>query len=236
MYFSRIRIDPSSVAHTALFCLLQGDAYASHKLIWELFRDGPTTKRAFLFRQEFEKEQLPSDGVWRGLPVFYVVSEERPTSADGLMTVETKAYDPRLRVSMHLGFDLRVNPVVARAVHGKKNSAKHDVMMDAKKKAKEQGVHTAAAINVAMNQAVIDWLSARASTRGFQLSDPSLIEVSGYRQHCLRKRRAPGITFSSVDLAGSLEVTDPDLFRTLLFAGVGGCRSFGCGLMMVRPI
>ena len=238
MYFSRVRMNTSSVSQRELISLLRGGAYASHKLIWKLFPDDPSGKRTFLFRQEFEKEQIPSHDFRRGLPIFYVVSEKPPSSVDGSMEVETKAYNPQLRVGMRLAFDLRVNPIVARGVDGKKHSAKHDVLMDAKRRARQQRASTINEINTVMNEAAIDWLSdsERTHRHGYRLIDPSRIEVSGYRQHVLRRRNARDITFSSVDLVGSLEVIDPESFRTLLFSGIGRSRSFGCGMMMVRPI
>jgi len=218
-----------------LLRIFQGDAYAAHKLIWKLFPGDPGSKRTFLFRQEYEKEQLSSGDSRRGLPIYYVLSEKHPKPIDGLITVETKPYEPKLTTSLRLCFDLRANPVVARTVHGKKNSAKHDVLMDAKKQAKQQKTANASAIKSAMNQAAIDWLNSRSAKHGFHLICPPLVEVSGYQQHYLKKRSGLGITFSSIELAGSLEVTDPDSFKMLLLNGIGSARSFGCGMMMIRP-
>lgn len=236
MYFSRVRIDTASMTHGTLVRVLQGNTYASHKLIWKLFPDDLAAKRAFLFRQEMEKEQAPFGGERRGLPIFYVVSEKRPVAVNELMQVETKTYDPRLPASTRLCFELRVNPVVARGGAGKKNSSKHDVMMDAKKQAKQQEAIDAPSLRDAMDAAAVDWLQERAAAQGFRLIDRSLVEVSGYRQHSLRRRDNPDIMFSSVDLSGALEVVDPDKFRSLLFRGIGRSRSFGCGMMMVRPL
>ena len=236
MYFSRVRIHTGAIPHGTLLRVLRGDAYASHKLIWKLFSNNPLDKRAFLFRQEVEKEQLPLSIERRGLPIYYVVSEKRPVNLDGLMQVETKTYNPQLSPSMRLSFELRVNPVIARAAAGNKISSKHDVMMDAKRRAKQENVTDRALVRAAMDAAAVNWLYERASALGFRLIDRSLVEVSGYRQHFVRRRDSRGITFSSVDLSGALEVIDPEKVRTLLFTGMGRSRSFGCGMMMVRPL
>ncbi len=54
-----------------------------HQLIWRLFPDDSDGNRTFLFRQEFEKEQLKFESTRRGLPIFYVVSEKVPVPIDG---------------------------------------------------------------------------------------------------------------------------------------------------------
>ena len=42
-----------------------------------------------------------------------------------------KPYAPRLAVGDRLAFRLRANPTIARKEEGKKNSPRHDVVMDA---------------------------------------------------------------------------------------------------------
>lgn len=256
MFFSRVRIEPYSIAKTKLFHILQSDVYAMHQLIWKLFPDGLNAKRDFLFRQEFEKEQLAFSATRRGIPLFYVVSKRPPMPVEGLFSVETKQYVPNISSGMRLGFDVRVNPVLQEKVErsniedwirsrkkrglSDKNPTKlrryHDVMMDAKQKAKVQGITDRSVIESQMRKAVLTWLSDNGKKSGFDLADQSSVEVSGYRQEYLKKRGSKSIRFSSVDLSGILVVTEPELFQKLLFSGIGHSRSFGCGMMMVRRI
>ena len=256
MFFSRVRIEPYSIAKTKLFHILKSDVYAMHQLIWKLFPDSLNVKRDFLFRQEFEKEQLAFSATRRGLPLFYVVSKRPPMPVEGLLSVETKQYTPKITAGMRLGFDVRVNPVLQEKVDrsniedwirsrkkrglSDKNPTKlrryHDVMMDAKKKAREKGITDRSTIESQMRKAILTWLSDNGKKSGFQLTDQSSVEVSGYRQEYLKKRGSRSIRFSSVDLSGILVVTEPELFQTLLFSGIGHSRSFGCGMMMVRRI
>jgi CRISPR system Cascade subunit CasE len=236
MFFSRVIIDSSPLSQIKLLKILQSDLYAMHQLIWKLFPVDPQKKRDFLYRQEFEKEQLASSSARRGMPLFYILSEREPVPTGDLLSVETKKYAPKLKAGMRLGFDVRVNPVIARGVEGKKNSSKHDIMMDAKKKAKEQGLKNALAVEQFMNTAAVEWLAEKSKKAGFSLSDEAAVEVSGYQQERLRKRGGKEIRFSSVDISGSLTVTEPELFRKILFTGIGHSRSFGCGMMMIRRI
>lgn len=255
MYFSRVKIDANAEPED-LFRMIRENVYASHQLIWRLFPNSPNAKRDFLFRQEFEMEQLPSPQSRRGLPIFYVVSERQPMPVPRLLSVESKRYDPKITKGMHLAFEIRVNPVVQEKVQRKnvddwikrrrkeglpdKEPTKlrryHDILMDAKSRAKHEGIEDEATVRQRMESSVIDWFSMSGKKYGFVLADQPKPEVSGYRQERLRKRGNKEIRFSTVDLSGTLEVTDPDLFLTLLFSGLGHSRSFGCGMMMVRRL
>jgi CRISPR system Cascade subunit CasE len=220
-----------------LLKLLRGDKYVIHQLLWGLFPGFPEgTSQPFLYRQEFEKEQLRTSDLRRRMPLFYLVSEQQPVPVDGLLDVESKDYDPRLEAGQRLGFELRVNPVVSRKTEGRKRSAKHDVLMDAKFTAGAEGITDGQEIEARMQRAAVDWLAARAERSGFRLERPECVEVSGYRQHALRKGKAKPIRFSSVDLAGLLVVEDPDVLKKVLFCGLGRSKSFGCGMLMVRLV
>jgi len=231
MYLSRVRVAPEGLDHEALYRLMQGDAYGNHQLLWRLFPDHD--ERPFLFRQELEQE-APGGGRPRGLPLFYVLSGDEPSPVPGLLACEVKPFTPRLHTGMHLAFRLRANPVVARKSAGQQRSRHHDVLMDAKRAARAEGVTAPAEVQVRMDDAARRWLAdqERSDRWGYRLlADP---EVSGYRRHAYRRRGGREIRFSSVDYQGALEVTDPDRFRDALARGIGRSRAFGCGLVLVR--
>lgn len=61
--------------------------------------------------------------------------------------------------------------------------------------------------------------------------------VSRYQQHRVRARKhEEQLMFSSVNYSGMAEVIDPNALRKTLFEGVGRCKAFGCGLLLVRRI
>jgi CRISPR system Cascade subunit CasE len=124
MYFSRVQVRSDIKELSELAGLLKNDHYGVHRLLWRLFPG--QEQRTFLFREEIAREQLgPSPSV-RGQPIYYVVSQTKPIAdAASLFRVETKDYRPQLQNGQKLGFDCRVNPIIAR--QGKK----HDVVMDA---------------------------------------------------------------------------------------------------------
>jgi CRISPR system Cascade subunit CasE len=239
MFFSRIRIEPGSLAQIELLRILQGNVYAIHQLLWKLFSDDPEAKRDFLFRQEFEKEQLAFEETRRGLPLFYVISQREPEANSGLLMVESKEYRPILKKGMRLIFDLRANPVIARSTVGVKRSVKHDVLMDAKLKTRQEGVTDTKEIQKQMQNAAAKWLIGKAALNGFTVEtskEEPWLDVYAYQQHLLRKRGNENIRFSSIDFSGTLVVTDPEKFNQALFSGIGPAKAFGCGLLLVKLI
>jgi len=131
MYFSQVRIRTKIQQSSELHRLIQGNAYGIHQLLWNLFPN--RNIRSFLYREEIAREQLGVQSGVKGEPIFYLVSEERPAVDDPLLKVETKVYSPKLRPGDTLAFKLRANPVIARKCAGRKNSVRHDVVMDSQR-------------------------------------------------------------------------------------------------------
>ena len=126
MFFSRVRIRPDV---RDLHLLVSGNGYGVHQLLWKLFPG--EEKRSFLFREEIAREQIPFRKGVKGEPVFYLVSELQPISDHRIFAVDSKPYAPKLAKGERLAFRLRANPTIARKEEGKKNSPRHDVVMDA---------------------------------------------------------------------------------------------------------
>ncbi len=228
MYMSRVRVATEGLDRNKLVAVLGGDAYSNHQLLWRLFTDDP--QRSFLFRQETEQDQLTAGQNPRGLPLFYVLSNEMPVAIPGLLEVETKPFSPALQHGDRLTFRLRANPTISRKT-GAGRSVRHDVLMDAKTRCREEGNENLDEIRRSMDEAAVHWLESRSETAGFALE--SVPQLSGYRQHA-HERKGRDIRFSSIDYEGVLTVTDPNRFREMLCQGIGRSKAFGCGLMMVR--
>lgn len=229
MHLSRIRVATRGLDRSALVKLLAGDAYANHQLLWRLFTEAED--RPFLFRQEMEKEQLQAHEFPRGLPLFYLLSSCAPEPVPGLLECDSKPFDPQLSPGDRLLFKLRANPTVARKSDGEKRSRRHDVLMDAKWRCRQEGRDAPWELREAMDASAEQWLSDRSEAWGFVLE--SAPQLSSYRQHQWQRRQRQ-IRFSSVDYEGVITVTDPERLRAALFNGVGRSRAFGCGMIMVR--
>lgn len=228
MYMSRVRVATEGLDRRKLLALLSGDAYANHQLLWRMFSDAP--HRSFLFRQETEIAQLSLGDNPRGLPLFYVLSEERPVAVPGLLEAESKEFSPVLVAGDRLAFCLRANPTVSRKTEIGR-SVRHDVLMDAKTQCRQQGEACPEVVRQRMEEAAIGWLDGRSAAAGFILE--SVPQVTAYRQHANRRKGAE-IRFSSIDYEGVLAVTNPELFNRTLYQGLGKSKAFGCGLMLVR--
>ncbi|HHO81686.1 MAG TPA: type I-E CRISPR-associated protein Cas6/Cse3/CasE [Halothiobacillus sp.] len=231
MYLSRVRVATGNLNARQAGQLMAGDAYGNHQLLWKLFPH--ENQRPFLFRQELEIDALAPDARPRGLPLFYLLSTVEPIDVPGLLHCEIKPFCPALDAGMQLGFRLRANPVVARKVEGQKNARHHDVLMDAKARARAEKTVDRDELARRMDRAAIEWLDRRSERAGFRLlAEPQL---SAYRQHTLR-RRGREIRFSSIDYQGVVEVSDPARFHETLARGLGRSKSFGCGLMLIRRV
>ncbi len=250
MYFSLIEPDPRH-ARIAAHERMRG-AYDDHRWLWErLFPAAPGTARDFLYRR------LDGDAGAR----YYTVSARAPAVGVPGWRVQAKPYEPRLDAGERLAFELRANPVVTRpgspvlAADGtplqresgrragapKHRAARHDVVMDAKKRLlAERGLQRwqdwhgddRPPIVELVHDSCSRWLAGCSLRYGFAV-EPQRLRVDAYRQH----RGKDGVLrFSSVDLAGELKIIDVAAFHEALAIGVGRAKAFGCGLLLVRRL
>lgn len=172
MYFSRVRVKPHIRKLSRLHHILRDNGYSIHQLIFDLF---PGKKeRTFLFREEIAGEQIPHYRGARGEPIYYIVSQSEPTNGNPLFVVESKPYEPRFRVGDRLAFKLRANPTIARKGAGKKNSVRHDVVMDAqyhqlRELARDAGVDDSGEKSDLKKQVLASWLTSQHPDFGIKL-------------------------------------------------------------------
>jgi CRISPR system Cascade subunit CasE len=78
------------------------------------------------------------------------------------------------------------------------------------------------------------WFHARAERAGFTLVDGSAGEpdlVVRARRTLRFDRRGRQVTLSTALFEGTLDVVDPQRLRSVLVAGIGPAKGYGCGLM-----
>jgi len=215
MYFSRLMLrNARSSSSWNTF----RTPYTLHQAIWKIFGDRPEANRDFLYRLDDNHRQ----------PVIYAVSALPPDTTGTIWQVESKAYTPQLFGGMRLAYSLRVNPVRKRA--GKR----HDVVMDAKRRLREEGQTVRSSQAALVQQEVENWLASRAEALGFSLVG---VSVESHRvERFIKPGKSGKVTLTTCDVTGVLRVTDPEPFRCLLFSGIGPAKGFGCGMMMVRRI
>jgi len=226
-YFSRVSINPSAVDVKQFARLACADGYREHQQLWKLFDDDPDAKRDFLFRREQTN----------GWPRFFMVSGRKPEKMDSIWNIETKEYNPKIYSGEKLAFSIRVNPVVTRTDDdGKKH--RHDVVMNMKKQTGYQQLpeNKRPPLIQLAEQAGVEWLEKRAEKHGFTF-DAGAVRIDAYTQNrAYKKRNKHPIRYSTLDFTGVLMVTDPGIFQTVLYQGIGPAKAFGCGLLLVRRI
>lgn len=225
MYFSRIELNRSGAGVAKLLKTMSADDYRHHQFVWQLFKG--VEERDFLYRRE-------DAGNW---PRYYTVSSRKPTDCEGLWTIETKPYVPKLTDGVALAFSLRVNPVVTRKGENGRQQ-RHDVVMDYKRTIGFKDIPRSErpSLPQIMREAGLEWLRGRAAKHGFSFDD-GLVTVDAYEQHqSLKKEGEKPISFSTLDFGGVLTVTDSSAFSQTLFNGIGPAKGMGCGLLMVRRI
>ncbi|MDV2482242.1 type I-E CRISPR-associated protein Cas6/Cse3/CasE [Methanoculleus sp. Wushi-C6] len=225
MFLSRMRLRPGAAGNRE-FWQMVGSEYQAHHMVWDLFTDGPDRERDFLYRVE-ENE---------GMPTIYSVCEREPVNRGGMWTIETKLYDPALRTGQQLAFVLRANPVRTKCDEKGKHH-RHDVVMEAKTRLKQQGRPREEwpPEPEIVQQAGFAWLAMKGEANGFSVAEGD-VRADGYIQRRFRKRKGRHeISISTLDYTGILTVADPERFKAALYNGIGPAKGFGCGMMMVRP-
>jgi len=218
MYLSKIELRRSAAERPEFWRNL-ADPYGFHKLLWQLFSDSPQRQRDFIYRQEDR--------------VAYTVSQRPPRTASDAWRVRVKPYQPRLRPGQRLRFMLRANPVVSRRDQDGRQH-RHDVVMDAKRALREQGLAREKwpPLPDLVQGACARWLAARGQAHGYELDADRLV-VERYRQLRFPKKRH-AVSVSVADLRGVLEVKDPERLIAMLGSGLGPAKGFGCGLMLIK--
>lgn len=223
MYFSVMTLKQEAFVASLGLAIAEG-AWGVHKLIWSFFPGKTNGTPCPLHR--FDAKPTPG---------FHVVSKDKPRDTLGCWDIRSREYDPKLAAADRLAFMVRVNPVVTRRDENGKHK-RHDVVMDAKKalrdagKTKEEWPPPAEL----WREAVLGWLRARCAKHGFDFREED-IRVDGYMPTRIwRAKQKEPVHITTVDINGFLAVTDPALFRKVLFEGLGPAKGFGCGLMLVK--
>jgi len=145
---------------------------------------------------------------------------------------------PRFAVGRRMRFDLRACPVVRHGGRkGKDRASEHDYLLWC---ARRDGVPQN---HLDPRLVYAEWLCERAwkpAAAGAQVVSGSVAVVGRSKPmeqgaNAWRGRRDGRVRLPDVSFTGMLEVGDPDTFAAFLARGVGRHRSFGFGMLLLRP-
>jgi len=235
-YFSEAVFRPTAAADFRELARLGSDVDVQHKTLWGLFPSPAGTTRPFLYRQRVDDETQDGNSAR-----FWLLSNAPPEAPDLRWRIRSKQYSPVFREGQRLRFELRVAPSVTRidprqAVRpGKRvpRSTRFDPVAVAL--AALPGQERAMERQRWVDGKLALWLHDKAMRCGFTWSDPDRVCVVRYEAASQERSARENLRFSIADFRGELEVTDAAAFTQAALHGVGHQRSFGCGLLLLRP-
>ncbi|MBX3598251.1 MAG: type I-E CRISPR-associated protein Cas6/Cse3/CasE [Rhizobiaceae bacterium] len=150
---------------------------------------------------------------------------------DGLQSVERPAHV--WRAGQRLGFDLRMRPVVrlSSCLSGENSHGKAVAI----KKGSEVDAFLARVLrgeSATREEVYLDWLEKRLSPAASL--ERQATRLAGFSRHRGR-RHDVAVEGPDVVVHGTLTVQDPAAFAALLARGVGRHRSYGYGMLLLRP-
>lgn len=166
----------SQHSNNSRLALSTSTPYRVHQALWQLFDLPDGSERPFLYR-EYQRN---------GETFYYVLSKLKPNTEHPFFSVHHKAFNPKLYDGQRLAFELRANPVVTvKDENGK--SSRHDVIMMAKKDMLAQGFDDPYAIDEAMFEAGVNWITNPTRLAEWGVIIHPKLELSAYTQHKFRR-------------------------------------------------
>ena len=146
--------------------------------------------------------------------------------------MDSKLMPSIFQAGRRLGFEVRIRPIVRRTDKAAERPGKecdaflHQVLQHSK----EDGFART------REQVYAEWLSARFEQKGgatLDLDSAKLVSFQRIRAH--RKLRARHTEGPDAVMRGVLTVTGPESFASTLAHGIGRHRSYGFGMLLLRP-
>lgn len=207
MYVSKIKLKRK--------VLPDSNTYPLHQDIWTLFPEHNTEKSIFLYRVNYDYENLKKN--INDDPEILLVSKYRPAASSRKATVlATKPYNPQPQKEQVLQFELVGNPIKKLTTLISDNTSKKSQVITPLTSPNDQ----------------IKWL--HRVLKGSTIIQSAIIEK---HIHNFTKNDKECAALQMVRFSGILKVEDPQILKQLLTDGVGSKgRAFGCGLLTVRRL
>ena len=143
-------------------------------------------------------------------------------------SVQTKVMPVEWSEGRRLGFEVLVRPVTRRTRNADRPGTEKDAFQPPETRVLERDAP------LSREDVYVQWLSVQMERHG-------RVKVEECRLHSfrnvrvIRKRRGPPIAGPSAVMRGTLIIRDGEAFSQLLERGVGRHRSYGYGMLLLRP-
>ncbi len=160
--------------------------------------------------------------------------------------MDSKEMPSGFQAGRRLGFDVRIRPIVRL----ERDTSR--IPPDVQRSFREGGLRPGKECDAFLYEAIrhtekggmtrtreqvyAEWLSARFEQKGgatLELDSVNLVSFQRTRAH--RKLRARHTEGPDAVMRGVLTVTDPEAFASTLAQGIGRHRSYGFGMLLLRP-
>jgi len=228
-WLGRLEVDAETIRAEGI----SDDIYAWHKMLWKCYPDAPERSRidiGFLTRID----QL--EGAYR----FWVMAKQKPVRPQWCSPEDFAVNEiaPSFLSHRYYAFDLRANPVRALVQRGP--DGKPFLQSNGKRKRGKR-------VPLVKLDELRAWLIHKGDVRcrdkdtgqdvpgGFRIVEDKLLEISPMVESHFRKKEQAAY-HGGVQFRGVLEVTDTARFSESYYAGIGGAKGFGFGLLLLAPI
>lgn len=145
--------------------------------------------------------------------------------------IDTKPMPTTWRVGQHLGFETRIRPVVRRSRRGENpNAGERDAFLV------EADRHPSDVMDRGREALYIEWLTNQLERIGGARLDPQQTRLISFRRKsAIYRLNGPSSEGPDAIMRGTLTVTQSEGFARLLARGVGRHRSYGYGMLLLRP-
>lgn len=167
-----------------------------------------------------------------------VLCEQAAVNADPLQarivpgaTIDTKPMPSTWRVGRRLGFEARIRPIARRSTRGGAAGGERDAFQ------MEAALHLPGGMQRTREEVYAAWLSRELDRRGGARLETETATLVSFRR-TRSTYRSGGRPTEGPDaiMRGSLTITDGSAFNDLLARGVGRHRTYGYGMLLLRPV
>ena len=142
--------------------------------------------------------------------------------------IDSKPMPAAWRAGQRLGFELRIRPVIRRARRNARAGRECDAFQA------EAELHPKGGMKRTREEVYIDWLRARLDANGAAHLESAKLTMF-QRTRAVRKLHARPSEGPDAVMSGILTISDAEEFGRLLAGGIGRHKSYGYGMLLLRP-